>query len=164
MKTSSVTCLRRLDVFSAEWDDWKVWARNWFAPDAPLVGKRNSSPSPTRWDTFQHAFALAVDVQERICQAMLALRAATDVIIRKKPGQGHRSLWLAHAAEAYQGVNRHGGCLAPHLGLSSISRFGPAGAARTLCDCAGESRLPQLGVNRRRVMHSRFRRGGFFDS
>ena len=32
---------------------------------------------------FQHAFALAVDVQERICHAMLALRSATDVIIRK---------------------------------------------------------------------------------
>jgi hypothetical protein len=32
---------------------------------------------------FQHAFALAVDVQERICHAMLALRAATDVELNR---------------------------------------------------------------------------------
>jgi hypothetical protein len=51
----------------------------------PVGRKEKLLPSPARWDIFQHAFALAVDVQERICHAMLALRAATDVIIRKIP-------------------------------------------------------------------------------
>jgi hypothetical protein len=36
--------------------------------------KEKLLPSPARWDIFQHAFALAVDLQERICHALLALR------------------------------------------------------------------------------------------
>ena len=49
----------------------------------PVGRKEKLLPSPTRWDTFQHAFALAVDVQERICHAMLAWRAATDVELNR---------------------------------------------------------------------------------
>jgi hypothetical protein len=54
-----------------------------FRTGCPVGRKEKLLPSPTRWDTFQHAFALAVDVQERICHAMLAWRAATDVELNR---------------------------------------------------------------------------------
>jgi ABC-type thiamine transport system ATPase subunit len=51
--------------------------------------ERETPPPPRPAEMlFQHAFALSVDVQERICHAMLALRAVTDVIIHKIDGRG----------------------------------------------------------------------------
>jgi hypothetical protein len=55
------------------------------------VGRKEKPPPPLPAGILsQHAFALAADMQERICHAMLAMRAATDVIIRKirRKGEG----------------------------------------------------------------------------
>jgi bacterioferritin-associated ferredoxin len=84
-----------------------------FAPDTPSVGKRNSSPPLPAGILFQDAFALADDVQEGICHAMLALRAATDVIIHKiQQGRAANNSHLAELAISYQPVggrrSRHG--------------------------------------------------------
>ena len=54
----------------------------------PRRSERETPPTPLPVGIlFQHAFALGVAVQERVCPAMLALRAATDVIIRKMPAE-----------------------------------------------------------------------------
>ena len=79
------------DLLQAHWTPFVRKILN-FAPDTPSVEKRNSSPPLPAGIPFQHAFALAVDVQERICHVMLALRAATDVIIRKIRGTEGRGL------------------------------------------------------------------------